>query len=136
MVLHVDDDEVIRDLIAVILEGVAVDVASAEGGAQGLEAAQELGPDLLLVDMLMPGMDGIELCRRLKAQPRFQATPILMVTAQDQMKDVEQAMASGIDGYISKPFEPAELRARIAQHLKLAPPALPAWRLDLAATPG
>lgn len=122
VVLHVDDEKDILELVAVILERIGVEVISSANGAEALQAAHKFKPALALIDILMPGMDGFDLCRRLKAAPALKAMPILMVTALDQIKDVEKALAAGAVGYITKPFEPAKMRIQISEILDLPTP--------------
>lgn len=124
VVLHVDDEKDIRELVVVILQRVGVEVVSAANAPAGLEAARKFKPALALIDILMPGMDGFDLCRLLKAEPALKTIPILMVTALDQIKDVERSLAAGADGYLAKPFEPVKMRAKVRELLKL--PGAPA----------
>lgn len=119
LVLHVDDEQDIRELVAVILKGSGVTVVGAADATEGLSAAKRLKPKLILLDIAMPGMDGFDLCRKLKTETGLKTVPILMVTAMDQMKHVERALSAGADGYITKPFAPEKVRAKVAELLKL-----------------
>lgn len=115
LVLHVDDEKDIRELVAILLQHFGVDVVSAEGAPEALALVRKDPPDLILLDINMPGVSGFELCRQFKTD--FKAIPILMVTALTQFKDVEKALAAGADGYVTKPFEPLKLKAKLAEHL-------------------
>lgn len=123
LVLHVDDEQDIRELVAVILERFGLKVVGAEHAKDALELCRSVKPDLILLDIVMPGVDGFDLCRRFKTDAKLKAVPILMVTALDQVKDVEKALSAGANGYITKPFEPPKMRAKIAEFLTLPEPA-------------
>lgn len=116
LILHVDDEKDIRELVAILVQHFGADVLTAQDAGDGLALARKHKPDLFLLDINMPGVSGFELCRQLKVE--FKGTPILMVTAMTQMKDVEKAMAAGADGYIAKPFEPPKMKAKIAEFIK------------------
>lgn len=123
LVLHIDDEPDIRLMIEAALTPLGVQVFSAEDGVAGLALAKKERPDLILLDILMPGMDGYDTCLALRRLPPLKGTPILMLTALSQMKDVERAMAQGADGYVLKPVEVPKLREKVAEALKLPPPA-------------
>lgn len=123
LVLHVDDDREIREIVAVSLIRLDLDVMLAHDGPSGLEMAQRERPDLILLDIRMPGMDGFEVCHSLKNDGKTKAIPVVMLTAMGQVKDVEKAIAYGADAYIQKPIDFAKLRAKLGQFLKLPPPA-------------
>lgn len=93
------------------------DVHVAHDGAAGLEMARQLRPDLVVLDLMMPKMDGTEVCRRIRADPDLCATKIVMVTAKNRPDDEQQGMDLGADDYIMKPFEAVELRHVIRQVL-------------------
>ncbi len=121
-VLVVDDSAVIRDLIAVNLEleGFAVDVA--EDGRAALEAVGRDRPDLVTLDVVMPRMDGFETATRLRADPSTAGIPIVIVTARASAADLERGEEIGVDGYLTKPFEPAELVALVSRLVREAHP--------------
>ncbi|MDE2144027.1 MAG: response regulator [Elusimicrobia bacterium] len=125
LVLVVDDEEDIRGIITVVLRSMNLDVLSAANGPEGLKLALKEQPDLVLLDIRMPGMDGFDVCRSIKVDKEGNKIPILMVTAMDQHKDVEKALANGADGYIVKPIDNSKFKRKIAEFLKL-PPADPA----------
>ena len=114
-VLVVEDDKNIADLLQLYLqkEGYAVTIAS--DGGQGLDAFRELDPDLILLDVMMPVMDGWTLCRTIRQESQ---TPIIMLTAKSQTDDKITGLKSGADDYITKPFEMREVLARIEAVLR------------------
>lgn len=126
-IMVVDDSSTIRDLIALNLTLEGYDVVTAEDGyaclrhlTDALEAGAPL-PRLLLLDVVMPGLDGVELTAKLKATPSFEHLPILIVSASAQRRDFELAQGAGADGYLTKPFDPDELLTEVARLLALAP---------------
>jgi CheY-like chemotaxis protein len=127
LVVHIDDEADIRLMIEAALAPLGVEVLGAPDGNAGLALAKKEKPDLILLDILMPGLDGYETCLHLRKVPGLKGTPILMLTALSQMKNVEKAMAQGADGYILKPFDMPQLRQKVAEALKIPlPPAKPA----------
>jgi DNA-binding response OmpR family regulator len=114
-VLVVDDSSVIRDLIAVNLEleGFAVDVA--EDGQAALEYVARRHPDLVTLDVVMPRLGGFETAARLRGDPETAGIPIVIVTARASAADLERGEEIGVDGYLTKPFEPAELVALVSR---------------------
>ena len=118
-ILVVDDREDGRKLLAVRLAHEGYIVQLAGNGAQALALAAAQAPDLVLLDVLMPGMDGFEVCRRLRALPQMQAVPVVMVTALEGTDDCVRGLEAGADDFIIKPFKPAELRARVRSLLRV-----------------
>ncbi|MGH2653522.1 MAG: response regulator transcription factor [Actinomycetota bacterium] len=122
-VLAVDDDPRILDLVATILRLAQVEVATAVDGEAGLALAQVTRPDVVLLDIMMPRMDGYDVCRALKASD--DAPKIVMITAKTSSDDELAALAAGADGYIRKPFRPEDiLRAvglEVASDVETAP---------------
>ncbi len=108
-VLVVDDSEVIRDLIAVNLELEGFEVMCAESGQAALEMVKQVKPHVVTLDVMMPGLDGFETAQRLREDPETEHIPIVMVTGRSQAADVVRGEAAGVEAYLSKPFEPAEL---------------------------
>ena len=109
-ILMVEDQPDIRKLIRMTLEFEDYEVHEAEDGETGLERALALKPDLVLLDVMLPGsMDGLEVCRRIRAQPGASRLPVLMVTARGMATDVEAAREAGADEYLFKPFSPLDL---------------------------
>jgi DNA-binding response OmpR family regulator len=119
-VLVVDDSSVIRDLIAVNLEleGFAVDVA--EDGEAALEHVARRRPDLVTLDVVMPRLGGFETAARLRGDPETARIPIVIVTARASAADLERGEEIGVDGYLTKPFEPAELVALVSRLVREA----------------
>lgn len=109
-VLIADDDEFIRRLVTTTLEDVAgVRLLEARDGREAVELAVRTRPALILLDVAMPGLDGIEACRRLRAEPATSETPIVMLTAHIGDEDEARAVAAGADRYLTKPFSPLDL---------------------------
>jgi type IV pilus assembly protein PilB len=119
-VLIVDDDNDMRRLMAMILERSALPLSTvmAADGLEALEQAHAAPPDLILLDVMMPGVDGFEVCRQLRANLRTAFVPILMVTARDDAASCVQGFLVGTDDYITKPFNRAELAARVRRLLE------------------
>lgn len=112
-VLVVDDDPVIVNLLQVNFEIEGYDVLTATGGEAGLERARSGQPDVIVLDVMMPGIDGLEVSRRLKAEADTRHIPIILLSAKAQTSDVAAGLAVA-DEYITKPFEPLELLERVA----------------------
>jgi DNA-binding response OmpR family regulator len=108
-VLAVDDDRVIRQLVEVNLELEDYEVDSAADGQEALDKVKVFKPDLLVLDIMMPRLDGREVCRRLKSDPATKGIKIVFLSARAQEVDVESGMDLGADAYVTKPFDPAEL---------------------------
>jgi DNA-binding response OmpR family regulator len=112
-VLVADDDPDIRELVTFKLEQAGYRVHAVGDGVAALAAAKALSPSLLLLDVMMPGLNGYEVCRRLRAAGETATTPVIMLTAKAQEGDVETGFAMGVDDYIVKPFSPRELLTRV-----------------------
>jgi len=109
-ILIVEDQADIRELIRVTLEFENFEIQEAANGTDGLAAAEKLKPDLILLDVMMPGgMDGLEVCRRARANPALRRTKIVMLTAKGQQADRAAGVAAGADEYLLKPFSPLDL---------------------------
>jgi DNA-binding response OmpR family regulator len=113
IVLAADDDEDILELITFRLERSGYAVVQARDGEEAWNLAQAQTPDLAVLDVMMPKLDGFELTRRLRAKPETQRMPIILLTARAQDADVQQGFEAGADDYLRKPFSPQELRARV-----------------------
>ena len=113
LVLVADDDEDILDLVAFRLELAGYAVIQAGDGEEALKLALDELPDLAVLDLMMPKLDGFELTRRLRAEEATSKMPIILLTARAQDADVQQGFDAGADDYIRKPFSPQELRSRV-----------------------
>ena len=113
VVLVADDDADIRDLVAFKLEQAGLEVIAVEDGQAALEQARSRHPVLAVLDVSMPGLSGIDVCRLLRADPATAGTLIIMLTARVQERDVEGGFSAGADDYVTKPFSPRELVSRI-----------------------
>ena len=111
-VLVCDDDPVIVNLLQVNFEIEGYDVIPATGGEAGLAQARSARPDVIVLDVMMPGVDGLEVARRLRADDETRRIPILMLSAKAQGSDIEAGLAVA-DDYVTKPFEPLELLERV-----------------------
>jgi two-component system response regulator ResD len=112
-ILVADDDDAVRHLVALTLARGALMVVQAGDGAEALALARCLRPDLAVLDVLMPGPDGIAVCRALKADPATAAMPVVIVTAEAGPDARGRALAAGADAYLTKPFSPAALLALV-----------------------
>jgi putative two-component system response regulator len=112
-ILIVDDDPAGRHTLESILDGQDYHLEMAENGLQALEKAVNFLPDVILLDVMMPGMDGFEVCQRIRNTPLLAEIPIIMLTALDDRKSLLDGLESGADDYITKPYDRHELRARL-----------------------
>lgn len=119
LILAVDDDATAREALAALLAGEECETHFVDNGADGLAAAAALPPDLILLDVMMPGMDGFEVCRRLRAEPALREIPVVLLTALDDRKSRLEGLQAGADDFLSKPYDRAELRARVRTILRL-----------------
>lgn len=113
--LVVDDDLFLQDSLKRLLEKQGYEVRTASSGEDGLKAIVDQAPDLLILDLGLPTVDGISLCRRIRSKWRF---PVLMLTARTDAMDKVIGLEVGADDYLTKPFEPSELVARVRAHLR------------------
>ena len=113
-ILIVDDEYAGRQTLESVLEGEGYRLEMAENGYQALEKASTLKPDLILLDVMMPGMTGYEVCERIREDKSIAEIPIIILTALDDHKSMLMALKSGADDFLSKPFDRHELRARVA----------------------
>lgn len=120
-IIVVEDEADIREVIEHNLRREGYTVRATPDGEEGLHLAQTTAPDLVLLDLMLPGLDGVEVCRRLKADPLTHAIPIIMVTAKGEESDIVLGLGVGADDYVAKPFSPKELLARVRAVLRRGP---------------
>jgi class 3 adenylate cyclase len=118
LILAVDDTPENLEILQVRLEANGYEVATAADGEEGLERARALEPDLILLDIMMPKLDGISAVRLLKQDPKLKTIPVILVTAKADTRDVVQGLDAGGDDYLTKPFEHAALLARVRSMLR------------------
>ena len=112
-ILVVDDEPSIVDLVRFTLEDADVRVVEASDGAEALVLARQIKPDLILLDVQMPRLDGLEVCRELRREPAFARAPIILLTAAGQEADRARGLGAGADEYLTKPFSPLALLALV-----------------------
>jgi two-component system, OmpR family, phosphate regulon response regulator PhoB len=116
-ILIVDDQAEVRELVEVTLEVEDYEIFTAENGEKAIEIAKTEKPDLIIMDVMMPGIDGLEATRRIKSDPELNNCKIIMLTAKGQKDDVEEGYKSGADEYFTKPFSPLELIRKVEEVL-------------------
>lgn len=116
-VLVADDDPDIRRLVVMKLRGAGHEVIEVGDGTAAVETARTHAPDLLLLDLMMPGLTGIEVCKTLRADDTFADVPMVLLTARAQERDVRAGLAAGATAYVSKPFSPRGLLDQLAPYL-------------------
>ena len=122
-ILVVDDEPDILQLTKLRLEASGFEVMTAATGPEGLEKARGEKPDLMVLDLMLPGLNGYEICTMLKQDTRYQEMPIVLFTAKAQEKDEKLGMACGANAYVRKPFKGEELLQKIQALLAARPPA-------------
>jgi len=120
-ILVIEDEADILEVLQYNLAREGYRVLSSRDGEEGLERARRDSPDLVLLDLMLPGLDGLEVCRRLQADPVTSAIPVIMVTAKGEETDVVLGLQLGADDYVAKPFSPRELTARVKAVLRRGP---------------
>lgn len=122
-VLVVDDDPALSEMVGIMLESDGLTPSFCADGAKALETFHSVNPDLVLLDLMLPGMDGVEICRLIRAESDV---PIIMLTARSDTQDVVVGLEAGADDYVPKPFKSKELLARVHTRLRRQPePAAP-----------
>ena len=116
-ILVVDDQEDNRRILRDLLTASGFEVIEGKTGEEGVALAEERGPDLILMDIQLPGIDGYEATRQIKAKPALSATPLIVVTSYALSGDDAKAFAAGADAYVSKPFSPRALLAKVREFL-------------------
>ena len=119
VVLVVDDNPQNLELILAYLEDIDCQTLAAEGGQQALDIIRQTPPDLVLLDVMMPKVSGFEVCKQIKNNPATADIPVIMVTALNELGDIEKAIDSGTDDFLSKPVNKWELLTRVKTMLKL-----------------
>jgi DNA-binding response OmpR family regulator len=114
-VLVVDDDPVIQKLLKVNFEMEGYQVLSAGDGAEGLDVARAENPDIIILDIMMPRMNGLEALAALKGDATTQSIPVILLSAKAQAGDVQAGLDRGADAYVTKPFDPLELLDRVGE---------------------
>jgi DNA-binding response OmpR family regulator len=120
-ILLIEDEPDILELLEYNLTREGYKVEASQDGEEGLQKARRNNPDLVLLDLMLPGLDGIEVCRALKGDASTKAIPVIMVTAKGDESDVVLGLGVGADDYMSKPFSPRELVARVKAVLRRGP---------------
>jgi len=128
-ILIVEDESALSTLLAYNLEKEGFTVRIAEDGERAIEALAEEPPDLVLLDWMLPHVSGIEICRRIRRDPATHDLPVIMLTARGEEADRIRGLETGADDYVTKPFSPAELIARVRALLRRARPAIGADEL-------
>lgn len=118
-ILIADDNEANVELLEAYLAGVECEIEIAVDGQDTMDKVQAFQPDLLLLDVMMPKMSGFEVCQQIKDDPQLKRIMILMVTALNELGDIERAVAAGTDDFLSKPVQKVELLKRVENMLKL-----------------
>ncbi len=118
-VLLVDDNEHNLELLLAYMDDLGCELRSARDGVEALESVAAAKPDLILLDVMMPRMSGFQVCSRLKSDPATKGIPIVMVTALNEVSDVERAVESGADDFLTKPVNKLELTTRVRSLLKV-----------------
>jgi two-component system phosphate regulon response regulator PhoB len=118
LIVVIEDEEDIRELIRYNLEKDGYRVLVARSGEEGLVLVRSALPDLVMLDLMLPGIDGLEVCREIKADERLKSIPVVMVTARGEEPDVVAGLELGADDYVSKPFSPKVLVARVKTALR------------------
>ncbi len=119
LILVIEDDETVQSILKDALESEGFNTIFSDNGKDGLELAQNRLPHLILLDVMLPGMNGWEVCRRLKNNSMTRPIPILFLTARDQYEDMMEAISLEAAGYITKPFSVKELKQKIKKVLRM-----------------
>lgn len=117
-ILVIDDEKDLIEAVAFRLKANGYDVITAGDGAEGLDKARKERPDLIILDLMLPKMDGYRVCGLLKNDARYGSIPIIMFTARAQEEDIKHGKEMGAEAYITKPFEPETLLSKIKELLK------------------
>jgi CheY-like chemotaxis protein len=118
LVLHIDDSQTVTIVARSMLEDLGMEVINAASGLEGIQLAEKEMPGLILLDAMMPGLDGVETCRRLKGSPKTKMIPVLMITGASDAKETERIFAAGADGCLTKPIKENLLKAELEARIK------------------
>jgi two-component system phosphate regulon response regulator PhoB len=129
--LIVEDENEIADLVKFHLERDGMQVSVARNGRKAIEMVQGAGYDLIVLDLMLPDLDGLEICRRLKGQDRTKEIPVVMLTARGEESDIVAGLEMGADDYVTKPFSPRVLMARLRNALRKTGATEPTERIGL-----
>lgn len=116
MIMIVDDDQALGEMLSIVLESEGFKTVTCLDGWRAVEMFPTLQPDLMLLDVMLPGLDGVQVAQRIRQNSN---TPIIMLTAKSDTTDVVKGLEAGADDYVSKPFEVVELMARIRARLRM-----------------
>ena len=114
-ILVIEDSLTMQRLLSYVLEREGYDVQIASDGAEGMEKARAIKPDLVFTDLMMPIKDGYEVCREIRADEHLKDTILIILTARGQDSDIEKGLAAGADEYVMKPFDPPKVVERVNQ---------------------
>ncbi|MGK7369279.1 MAG: response regulator transcription factor, partial [Candidatus Halalkalibacterium sp. M3_1C_030] len=117
LILHIEDDPFIHTLVRHVLTKNGYNVEYREDGKDGLEAIKILKPDVVILDVMLPGLNGLEVLQEIRTDKEIQNTKVIMLTSNQQVSDLEIAFKLAADDYMNKPFNPAELELRIKKLL-------------------
>jgi two-component system response regulator MtrA len=112
-ILVAEDDSDLRLLVSLKLESAGHEVVAVEDGTSAANRCGAIRPDLVILDLMMPGMSGLEVCRFIRADDDLRSTPVILLTARAQAADIEAGKDAGVDEYLTKPFSPRELAFRV-----------------------
>jgi len=135
-IVVIEDEEDILEVIAYNLKREGYDVTTSTSGEDGLTKIERFAPNLVILDLMLPEIDGLDLCRKLKSDPVTQSIPVIMVTAKGEESDVVLGLGMGADDYVVKPFSPKELVARVKAVLRRSRSAPEKERKDRIARDG
>lgn len=125
MIMIVDDDQALGEMLSIVLESEGFKTVTCLDGWRAVEMFPTLQPDLMLLDVMLPGLDGVQVAQRIRQNSN---TPIIMLTAKSDTTDVVKGLEAGADDYVSKPFEVVELMARIRARLRMPKVNAPAGK--------
>ncbi len=112
-ILVADDSPFVLEIVETVLKSEGFEVITANDGMEAWDKIQKEIPDIIIIDVVMPGMNGYEICEKVKADEKLKNLPVMMLTTKAQDKDIELAQASGADLYMTKPFDPDELTGKV-----------------------